>query len=182
MGNPKGKISKAQSAFNWALKHYYEEKGYGFQTWLAEKVGVSTRHINDLVHNKKGASIELMEAIADALETTVEDMLALGRKLSEPLPEPKPSPPPPSSEAEEKGFPVHTLKRAKFFWQKAHEVVFQGEEVTMIPFEGLIEGQDLLEAYVRQELTDEEVWERMVKILEEWKEKLERDVKSLEEG
>ena len=157
------------------LKKLVEFSGLNLREF-SEKVEIPYRTLQDYISGKREPGVANLEKIATHMRVSLNWLI-----LGEGPMFMNGYPPPPSSEAEEKGFPVHTLKRAKFFWQKAHEVVFQGEEVTMIPFEGLIEGQDLLEAYVRQELTDEEVWERMVKILEEWREKLERDVGEMEE-
>ncbi len=67
--------------FQAALQEFIRDKGYGAQAVLAEAVSRSTKHINDVLHGRRSASLDLQERIASHFRMTPEEMVSLGRRI-----------------------------------------------------------------------------------------------------
>lgn len=61
-----------------AFQALLKEQGHGAQIKIARQVDVIPKYINDIVLEKRGASLPLQEPIATALGLTYEDMLVRG--------------------------------------------------------------------------------------------------------
>lgn len=46
------------------------------QTWLAQKCDVTPSHINQIIKGKTKPSVQVLKAMATALEVTVDDMMS----------------------------------------------------------------------------------------------------------
>jgi len=68
--------------FNLALKHHIERLGRGSVSSLAIDTGLSQPQISRIMSGRSLGSVESRVKIADALGTTVEQMLILGRSIT----------------------------------------------------------------------------------------------------
>lgn len=66
-----------------ALKKKLKEQGHGSKKKLAFDVGISPNHLSDILAQRKNAGEKLKERIVERLEMNFEDMLALGRRITE---------------------------------------------------------------------------------------------------
>ena len=70
--------------FVMALRKKLKKEGYGAQKKLANGVGLSTKHLNDIIQGRRNASLGKMESIASYYKLHLEEMLTVGRSsLSE---------------------------------------------------------------------------------------------------
>ena len=70
-----------REAFRSALDFMIEQKGHGAETALSIESGVSQGHINKIKKGVRGGGTDTLHKLSRALETTYEEMLALGRIL-----------------------------------------------------------------------------------------------------
>jgi len=73
--------------FNAALSYLLAQHGRGTQARLVAQTGIDRGQLNKIVKGKISGSEENRVKISAALETTYEDMLALGRRIMEGTPE-----------------------------------------------------------------------------------------------
>jgi len=77
----------AYSLFLEWLKDEVDSRGHGAQTEIANSVGISRNHLNDIIRSRKGASQKLQEKIAHYCGTDLHSILA-GIPTSAPPPSP----------------------------------------------------------------------------------------------
>lgn len=75
---------KDQSIYTcWLTAFRTLTESHGSQAKIAQLTGVTAKYINDIIAERRGASLKLQERIASALGLTYENMLAIGRSNSE---------------------------------------------------------------------------------------------------
>lgn len=86
-------IELTYAYFDAAFRYFADKKGYGFQTFIAQKAGVSAAFVSQLLRcTKKRCSFGFQVSIAEALGFTYEDFLRFGRELIEVQQTQRPSP------------------------------------------------------------------------------------------
>jgi predicted transcriptional regulator len=112
----------AYECFLKAFKVLTEREGWGIQVRLAEELVITPRHINDILKERKRASLELQDRIARFFGMPYEEMLAMGRVMAE-----SESGLPYFPYAEKVApLPAHSIARAALIYQLA------GEEVNLV--------------------------------------------------
>lgn len=76
-------MKTSNDCFVAALKNKLKEQGHGSKKKLAFDVGISPNHLSDILAQRKNAGEKLKERIVERLETNFENMLALGRRITE---------------------------------------------------------------------------------------------------
>lgn len=74
-------METSNECFVKALQQSLMKQGRGAKKKLAEKVDISPNHLSDILASRKNAGQKLKEQIAQTLEISFEEMLALGRQL-----------------------------------------------------------------------------------------------------
>lgn len=72
-------MSEVNDYFEKALRYLCDKKGRGIQVKLAHAVGVSSKHINDILKGRKQAGRNLQSKIVAFFDINYVDFLALGR-------------------------------------------------------------------------------------------------------
>ena len=76
-------METSNNCFVAALQKRLKEQGRGSKKKLAADVSISPNHLSDILAGRKNAGQKLKERIAERLEMSFEDMLALGRHITE---------------------------------------------------------------------------------------------------
>ena len=76
-------METSNNCFVAALQKRLREQGRGSKKKLAADVSISPNHLSDIQKKKKNGGQKLKERIAERLEMSFEDMLALGRHITE---------------------------------------------------------------------------------------------------
>ncbi|MBW1649908.1 MAG: helix-turn-helix transcriptional regulator [Deltaproteobacteria bacterium] len=74
-------VINPKEMYKTALQYYMEKQGWGGEYTTALKANVSQPTLNRIKLGKRSGKHETLAKIASALDTTYEDMLALGRYL-----------------------------------------------------------------------------------------------------
>jgi len=161
---------KTDIFFREAFKKLLKKSGWGTQRKMAEEIKASAQHINDILRGRKNAGKAMMENIANFFNLSLEQMLAMGREIVESTAPIFPY----SSEADEKGYLPHTLKRVKFIWMKAKKEVFGDKDVAWL-FYGVLD--EKIESYIKGDIDDGEFWEFALREWKKVKEQLDRELR-----
>ena len=73
--------TSSANAYRAALSSLIEKRGRGSVTEIAIEVGISQPQLSRIVRGEREAKLPLLEQIASALDTTVEDMIRQGLRL-----------------------------------------------------------------------------------------------------
>lgn len=76
-------METSNNCFVAALQKKLKEQGRGSKKKLAADVAISPNHLSDILAGRKNAGQKLKERIAERLKMSFEDMLALGRHITE---------------------------------------------------------------------------------------------------
>lgn len=81
-----------------------------------------------------------------------------------------------ASEADSNQFPLNSIKRARFMWQKACDYVLDsGERFTVLGFNGILESNDAIDKYIRKEIGEETLWKEFTIFISKWQSKIQKD-------
>ena len=85
--DPKTEVKKggkpgAAQFFKLAFVGYMKAKPRGYQTELAKQLNLSRQYVNDIINRKDSVPDHIKDAIAEALGTTVIDMLIIGQDMA----------------------------------------------------------------------------------------------------
>ena len=81
-----------------------------------------------------------------------------------------------ASEADSNHFPLNSIKRARFMWQKACDYVLDsGERFTVLGFNGILESNDAIDKYIRKEIEEETLWKEFTNFISKWQSKIQKD-------
>ena len=149
---------------------YLLEKRRVTQAALARAINKTTVHINDVLAGRKGASPDLQEAIADFFDQPVEEIIRIGRQLSEGVESPF------IFHYEASKLPAKSEARAALIYGKAAE--YMGLQKSMLFSEQALKHAQMpgWPEYLKGKIGDEELYEIA---LSEWERILENTRKKL---
>jgi hypothetical protein len=138
---------------------YLLEKRRVTQAGLARTIEKTTVHINDVLAGRKKASSELQEAIADFFDQPLEEIIRMGRQLSEGEQSPF------IFHYEASKLPAKSVSRAALIYRKAAESM--GLQKSMLFSEHALKHAQMpgWEEYLKGKMGDEELYEMA---LREW--------------
>lgn len=76
-------VTSTAANFTAAMARIVKTQPYGSQTEIAEKLGVSRQYLNDLLSGRKRWTDDLKDRAANALGSTVQDLLLIGETICE---------------------------------------------------------------------------------------------------
>lgn len=76
-------VTSTAANFTAAMARIVKTQPYGSQTEIAEKLGVSRQYLNDLLQGRKRWTDDLKDRAANALGSTVQDLLLIGETICE---------------------------------------------------------------------------------------------------
>jgi len=76
-------MNTSNDCFVAALQYKLQEQGRGSKKRIGHDAEVSPNHLSDILAQRRNAGQQLKERFAQKLDTTVEEMLALGRRILE---------------------------------------------------------------------------------------------------
>ena len=74
-------MNTSNDCFVAALQYKLQEQGRGSKKRIGHDAEVSPNHLSDILALRRNAGQQLKERFAQKLDTTVEEMLALGRRI-----------------------------------------------------------------------------------------------------